>query len=250
MQGNFMKNFRVTVWYFAAFSVWAGVLMAAPKLRQGDENADVGLRIHQTEQAIFPNGVLFKGLHSGKVRIVVSVDSEGQLVDHLVVAYTNEAFVGSAVRAVKAWTYTPAKVGGRARASRADLMFVFKADLVVTVQNAEYNFLQGIFGEMYEFEPSLLRDLDQIPVPVHVVSPSIPDGAMAENEVRVVTVEFYIDQEGKVRVPSVSREQVDDRLAAVAVEAVEQWRFEPPMRRKQPVLVLAQQDFRFVSKRK
>ena len=83
-----------------------------------------------------------------------------------------------------------------------------------------------------------------------MVSPPIPDGVMKLGEERFVTVEFYIDQEGKVRVPSVSRELADDRLAAVAVAAVEQWRFEPPLRRKQPVLVLAQQVFRFVAKPK
>ena len=245
-----MKNIRVTSFYFAVIFMWASALAAAPSLMKGEENDDAGLNIIQTVSAEFPNGVLLKGLHSGKVRIVVSVDAEGRLVDHLVVAYTNEAFVASAVRAVKAWTYEPARVGGRARASRADLLFVFKADLIVTVQNADYNFLQRIFGEMYQFEPSLLRNLDHIPVPIHVVTPSIPDGALAVDEVRVVTVEFYIDQEGKVRVPSVPRDQVDDRLAAVAVDAVEQWRFEPPLRKGQPVLVLAQQDFRFVSKRK
>lgn len=180
--------------------------------------------------------------------MVVSVDAEGRLVDHLVVAYTHEAFAAAAVRAVKAWTFEPAKVRGRSHASRADLDFVFKSDLVVTVQNAEYNFLQNIFGQLYKFQPSVLRDLDHIPVPLHVVSPLVPNGALAEGEVRVITVEFYIDQEGKVRVPSVSREQVDDRLAAAAVEAVEQWRFEPPLRKGAAVLVLAQQDFRFVAK--
>lgn len=245
-----MKNIRVTVFYFAVIFMWSSVLPVVAGFPGRDENDDAGLNIIQTAPAEFPNGVLLKGLHSGKVRLVVSVDAEGRLVDHLVVAYTNEAFVASAVRAVKGWTYEPARVRGRSRASRADLLFVFKADLIVTVQSAEYNFLQGIFGDVYKFEPSLLRDLDHIPVPIHVVTPLIPDGALAKDEVRVVTVEFYIDQEGKVRVPSVPREQVDDHLAAVAVDAVEQWRFEPPMRKGQPVLVLAQQDFRFVAKHK
>jgi TonB family protein len=180
----------------------------------------------------------------------VSVDAEGRLVDHLVVAYTNKAFIASAVSAVKAWTYEPAKVRGRARASRVDLVFSFKADLVATVQSSAVNFLQDLFGERYEFRPSLLRDLDHIPTPVHVVTPTIPNGVLAEGEERVVTVEFYIDQEGKVRIPAVSREDADDRLAAVAVTAVEQWRFEPPVRKGSAVLVLAQQDFHFMAKPK
>lgn len=226
----------------SALPLWAGL--------PGHENDDAGLSIFQTESAEFPSNALIKGIHSGKVRLVVSVDAEGKLADCLVVAYTNEVFVAPAVRAVKAWTYEPARVRGHARASRADLSFNFKGDLVVTVQNAEYNYLQNIFGDIFMFQPSLLRDLDHIPVPAHVVSPSIPDGILAAGEARVVNVEFYIDQEGKVRVPSVSRDQADDRLAAEAVAAVEQWRFEPPMRKGQPVLVLAQQEFRFVNKAK
>jgi len=249
MQGNFMKNIRATAAiYFAAIFMLASVLPVMAVLPTTDPDYDAGLRINQTEPAVFPTGALLRGVHSGKVRLVVSVDTEGKLVDYLVVAYTDEIFVSSAVRALKTWTYEPAKVRGRPRASRADLAFVYKGDMVVAVQNADYSFLQGIFGQLYKFEPSVLRDLDHIPVPLHVVTPMIPEGVLAAGEVRVVTVEFYIDQEGKVRVPSVSREQVDDQLAAAAVEAVEKWRFEPPMRKGHPVLVLAQQDFRFVTK--
>ena len=241
-----MKYFRETALLWAVLILCVGV----PPARATIPDENVGLGIKQTERAIFPNGVILHGIHSGKVRIVVSVDAEGNLVDHLVVSYTNAAFARSAVEAVKAWTYEPAKVHGQPRASRVDLSFVFKSDLNVTVLNSEVSFLQDIFGETNEFQPSLLRDLDRIPTPVHVVTPVIPDGVLALGEERVVTVEFYIDQEGKVRVPAVSREKADDRLAAVAVAAVEQWRFEPPMRKKQPVLVLAQQDFRFVAKPK
>ena len=249
MQGNFMKNIRATAGiYFGAIFMLASVLPVTAGLPAADSESEAGLRINQTEPAEFPVGALHQGIHSGKVRVVVSVDAEGKLVDYLVVAYTNEIFVSSAVRALKSWTYEPAKVHGHVRASRADIAFVYKGDMVVAVQNADYNITQGMFGQIYKFEPSVLRDLDHIPVPLHVVTPLIPDGVLAAGEVRVVTVEFYIDQEGKVRVPSVSREQVDDQLAAAAVDAVEQWSFEPPMRKGQPVLVLAQQDFHFVAK--
>lgn len=246
-----MKNVRTTAVYFAIILGCASalpVMAGFPGRNDSDDNA--GLQINQTEPAEFPNTALMDGIHTGKVRLIVSVDAEGRLVDHLVVAYTNKVFVGSAVRAVKAWTYEPARVRGRARASRVDLVFAFKADLVVMVQNSAQNFMKDIFAERYEFSPSLLRDLDHIPTPVHVVSPTIPNGLLAEGEERVVTVEFYIDQEGKVRIPAVSREDADDRMAAVAVTAVEQWRFEPPVRKGAPVLVLAQQDFHFMAKPK
>ena len=251
MQGNCMKNNRITAMYFAVIIMCASALsmMAGSLAATGYVDDDVGLSINQTEPAEFPGGALMEGIHSGKVRLIVSVDAEGRLVDHLVVAYTDKAFVGSAVRAVTAWTYEPARVHGHARASRADLLFVFKADVVATVQNDTSNYLQDLFGERYEFKPSLLKDLDRIPTPVHVITPTLPNGLLADGKERVVTVEFFIDQAGKVRVPSVSREEADDRLAALAVTAVEQWQFEPPLRNGSAVLVLAKQDFRFVAKR-
>jgi len=244
-----MQKSRLTVQCLAALAV-LGSFVPASAIPRRDDNDDVGLNINQTEPAVFPNGVQLQGVHSGEVRMVVSVDAEGQLADYVVLAYTNKAFVASAIQAVKTWTYEPARVRGRPHASRVDLSFIFKSDLNVSVLNADVSFIEDRFGVKYIFKPFLLRDLDHIPTPVHVVTPAIPEGVLAPGETRVVTVEFYIDQEGRVRVPAVAREDADDRLATVAVAAVEQWRFEPPMREKQPVLVLAQQDFRFVAKPK
>ena len=249
MQGNLMHKFRVKLLCLTAIALFGAILPASAILGVED-NDDAGLSINQSVPAVFPSGLLMQGIHSGKVRLVVSVDAEGRLVDHLVVAYTNEAFVASAVRAVEGWTYEPARVRGRLHASRVELLFDFKSDLNATVLNSDSNFLQDLFGVKYVFKPSLLRDLDHIPTPVHVVTPSIPEGVLAPGTERIVTVEFYIDQEGKVRVPSVSREKAGDRLAAVAVSAVEQWLFEPPLCKGRPVLVLAQQEFRFVAKPK
>lgn len=224
------------------------VLPASAGLFTGEGPDDnVGLSVNQTEAPVFPAGLLLQGIHTGKVRLVISVDAEGRLTDKLVVAYTHKAFMNAVLEAVKTWTYEPMKVNRRPRASRVELMFIFKSDLNVIVQSGDMNVLQDLMGDQFEHKPYPLKDLDRIPTPVQVVSPPIPKGVLAAGEERVVTVEFYIDEEGKVRVPAVSREMADDPLSAVAVAAVEQWRFEPPLRRKKPVLVLAQQDFHFVA---
>ena len=74
-----------------------------------------------------------------------------------------------------------------------------------------------------------------------MVSPSVN----SDEKVHTVTVEFYIDEQGTVRMAAVPRESAGDVYAAAAVAAVEQWRFEPPLRKGEPVLVLAQQEFKF-----
>ena len=60
-------------------------------------------------------------------------------------------------------------------------------------------------------------------------------------------MDFLIDEEGRVRLPAVSRatNEANEELAAAAVTAVTQWRFEPPTAKGKPVLVRAQQDFAF-----
>jgi TonB family protein len=101
--------------------------------------------------------------------------------------------------------------------------------------------LQPGADDHYIFQSFHLRDLDHIPTPVEVVAPV----AKLEGAPRSVTVEFYIDEQGRVRMPAVDREAADDTLAAAAVAAVEKWRFEPPVRKGRPVLVFAEQPFNF-----
>jgi len=62
-----------------------------------------------------------------------------------------------------------------------------------------------------------------------------------------VSVEFYIDETGRVRMPSVDLEtnEAYEDLSATAIAAVGQWQFEPPTVKGRPVLVVAHQDFTF-----
>jgi TonB family protein len=77
----------------------------------------------------------------------------------------------------------------------------------------------------------------------------VPPATKPGNEAHDVTVEFYIDEQGRVRMAAVPREAADDIYSAAAVAAVEQWRFEPPLRKGKPVLVLVEQLFRFRPKK-
>lgn len=224
------------------------VLSAAIPGRATDANA--GIVINQTETLVYPFSMTVVGILEGEARVVISIDAEGRLNDALVVGYTNAAFADAAVGALKRWTYEPAYVDGFARASRAYVLFTFKNDMGVMVQKlpgtTDYSLFHLMAGR-YAYSVCQLRDLDRIPIPVHVVAPA-SSGAGLRGGKRTVTVEFFIDEEGKVRVPAIGRDDRDDSYAAAAVAAVEQWRFEPPLRKGRPVLVLARQDFTFVPK--
>jgi TonB family protein len=220
-----------------------GLPGAAKSLDQNPES-NVGIAIHEIGAVAYPPTMLYGGVRSGEVRIAISVDENGQLTDHLVIGYTDPGFVDTAVNAVKRWTYEPALADGRPQSARANVLFVFKDEGVIVQRlpgAIERMYVSEIMKERYVYEPCRLRDLDRIPTPVHVVSPV----ARLEGATHTVTVGFYIDETGRVRMPAVERESANDLLAVAAVTAVEQWRFEPPLRQGRPVLVYAQQDFTF-----
>ena len=239
---------RITIAMAFLPSIW----MASSRAQAGGagfnqrsfEDANVGVGIDQVGVLIYPSKMLENGVDSGEVRISISVDSTGTLTDCLLTAYTEREFADVALAAIKRWRYRPAKAGGSPTASRSDLVFEFRNSGVVVQAMAAAQLRRAYFSslnERYEYKPCQLRDLDQIPTPIHVVSPSVN----SDDNVHTVTVEFYIDEQGIVRMAAVPRESAGDLYAAAAVSAVEQWRFEPPLRKGEPVLVLAQQVFNF-----
>lgn len=215
---------------------------AGPFDRQFGKNTGIG--IEQIGVLPYPASMMVEGIYSGEVRAVISVTAEGKLSDWLVTGYTQKAFADAAAAAIQRWKYEPTMVNGHARASRADILFEFRLEgvAVMTLPSASMKHaFRQMLEERYAYAPSRLSDLDRIPTPVHVVSPV----ARIDGPPRDVSVGFYIDEEGRVRMPAVERESADDLLAAAAVAAVEQWRFEPPLRKGRPVLVYANQEFTF-----
>ena len=57
-------------------------------------------------------------------------------------------------------------------------------------------------------------------------------------------VSFFIDEQGRVRTPSVAG-TTRPEFAAAALEAVGKWTFAPPRRKGQPTRVFAVQEFSF-----
>ena len=97
------------------------------------------------------------------------------------------------------------------------------------------------------FSACTLGQLDRTPTPIKIVKPVYPGRLARSSHGGHVTVEFYIDEQGRVRLASVDRQTIEanEELAAAAVTAVEQWQFEPPLMNGRPVLTLAQQDISF-----
>lgn len=227
-----------------------GVLIALSTLtasiRSETPTADyVPCRIQQRTSIDFPARMLAEGILHGEVVLLLDVDRNGQLLDVLALAYTQKEFAQSAMRAVKEWRYTPGRVGTDTVGSTIRLNVEFEvAGVMAYVAPLVTERADPTFGERFTYMPLSVARLDRVPAAVARSGPIYPKAWIAQGKAGAVTVEFYIDEEGRVRFPSIVG-QADEYLAAAALAALKEWRFEPPRAKGQPALVRARQVFDF-----
>ncbi|HYD83175.1 MAG TPA: TonB family protein [Opitutus sp.] len=209
------------------------------------------MKVIQTFTPVYPRSLADIGIKQGETHVSIQVDEQGQLTDHLVTYYTHAAFAESATQALKKWKYEPAWLDGEARSATVDLTFIYEnqgltvvnLDPGVYVMRRSMELMPGTFG----YRVARLRELDRIPTPKKVVSPPYPVDASGSPRAAKVTVTFFIDEEGRVRLPAVSRDATEgnELFASAAITAVSQWEFEPPTANGRRALVQVRQDFNF-----
>jgi TonB family protein len=199
----------------------------------------------RTKGAVFPIKLIKNGVTNGTARIALEFDSSGRLIDSMIVAYTHREFAEEAIEVARQWRYEPALVKGQPAGLIADVNFRFEVDGVTVIERrmpslVEEPFIQGD----YVYKPCPVKYLDRIPTPRKVDSPLYPEEWRKQGIIGRVVVNFFIDESGKTRMPTVITAP-NDMLASVAASAVAGWQFEPPMRGGRPTLVRVQQIFEF-----
>jgi len=164
-----------------------------------------------------------------------------------VLGTTHPALIRPVIEALKEWTFTPARIDGTPVAVQTDLTINFSAQGVVVSRPPVIDLAQHVqrmFGYRFALWRRSSRDLDQVPTPVAPVAPKYALEAKKDGVHGTVRVHFFIDEKGMVRMPAVEGE-AHPYLSAIALNAMREWRFTPPMSRGKPVLVAAHQDFSF-----
>jgi TonB family protein len=238
------------------FSLGLGLARAAPPPEPFTGNAPI--KIIRDELPVFPVVAHAYGLRRGEARIAIAVDEKGQLRDTLVVGYTHRSFADVSLSALRQWRFEPMWVHGVPRGSVAILKFEFQTtgavvNLDMIRDEMTETYFAGTPAGATGYSVCLPRDLDRIPAPIRMVQPVYPAGLGARPHQGRVTVRFYIDEQGRVRLPRIGSEahEPNDEVAAWAladatVAAVAQWRFEPPLSNGKPTVVLVEQDFDFL----
>lgn len=213
-------------------------------------NSRVGsLRAIEKETPVYPHSLIVLGIRDGECRVAISVDKSGKLDDVLPVEYTRPEFAEATVAAIRHWTFEPARFDGVPvdAATEVDVKFAVEGTIVVSVTVSESwaaRLQQLLLSNADYYRPRSLHELDRIPVPITTSSPRYPVRLTKPGASARVSVDFYIDESGTVRLPSVDADQ-DPELAAAAIDALRRWKFEPPTCKGHPVLVRASQLFNF-----
>jgi TonB family protein len=182
-----------------------------------------------------------------RVRIAVQIDEKGRAVDWLIVAYSRRAFTDNTIDAVRRWQFEPVKIEGVPVPAQTTFDIEFKGADVVSISSVTEQLetvMRNMGIERLEYRPCPLRDLDRIPLLLNAVAPRYAIEARDQGVRGTVEVQFFIDEQGTVRMPAVLQADRLD-LAQMALEAVRQWKFEPPTHKGSPVMISAVQHFEF-----
>jgi TonB family protein len=205
------------------------------------------LRVEKFVMPEFPDYVRLSGNTKGVVTVAIGRDGEGRVTDVLVLDSTHAKLTQSTVAAVQQWKFllpaNPAPVGHEVVPI---VRFIFTSKGVSMV-SALTGSLASKDREVHENAPVVLpsfADLDSPPKPIIHPMPRFT-GALADRVAGgTVTVKFFVDETGRVRVPIVLECSVPE-LGRAALAAVEQWRFEPPRAAGRETIVLETETFSF-----
>lgn len=196
----------------------------------------------------FPAGLRVEGVTRGEVIVALSVSAEGRVTDSLVLGYTRETLADRCREVMADWRFTPAQLDGAPVPTQFSLQVSFTLEGAVISGNFLNHFFFDKFDQLGDgalsYRLHAAGEIDHQPGRVNVAAPKYAKEADRQGVRGKVRVYFYIDEQGRVRLPSV--ESVPQLyLAQQAVDAIRAWRFEPPTSAGQPVLVAASQEFEF-----
>lgn len=205
----------------------------------------VPCKISSKTRAVFPARMISNGITRGEAHLVLEIGTDGQLTDALVAAYTHREFADEVLRVLKQSRFAPGSVDGQPVISIVNLIYKFESTGIVAYQRIGLPARENDkLGTEFEYRPHGIATIDQPPSGRDQSGPIYPKKWSDEGREGKVTVNFYIDEDGRTRMP-VAVGSPDEYLAAAAIAAVKEWRFETPRHRGHPVLAHAQQDFVF-----
>jgi TonB family protein len=196
---------------------------------------------------VFPEAVRYDGFVSGYVLLAYSRTPDGEPHDILVLTSTHTRLTDAAVAAVREWRFQPTQDAAALAPRTVRLNFQAQGIVVLPfgkhmVQPLEPGLAGLAVGKSGEVPR--LQDMPQAPRALNQPMPAYPAALAGTRMPGKAAVKFYVDEEGRVRLPQVT-EATAPEFAEAALNAVSQWRYEPPRQGHRRLVVADNWQFRF-----
>jgi len=196
----------------------------------------------------FPDVARLDGFAVGYATVAVTRTPEGEPVDVLVLSATHPRMADAAVEAVRQWRFAPSHNPADHLAARTVRIGFKLSGLVVFPFGKDmHEDAATDFSALKLDEPVVvpsLQSLAQKPKALVQPMPVYPATLVSRKVAGHAAVSFYVDEEGRVRLPQVT-DATAPEFAAAALAAVTQWRYEPPQLGGRNIVASDNWEFKF-----
>jgi len=193
-----------------------------------------GITFRLYEAPRFPQSLRALGVATGYSIVVVTIDQAGAVTDAVGIEASDTAFIDAVLEVARGWIFAAAESATRPR--REVLHYRFRLSGTVSVMNHREGAGSHFADAADDFPRVRTFAWDELDAKPTRLSDGAPNTAAPHAVHGTAELSFVIDTEGRVRVPVVLGAS-DADTSLIALAAVKQWRFSPPMKDGAPVLV-------------
>lgn len=235
----------------AGLAIQAALLPA----RASNDEAIAVLNLARFQLPEYPAALRQLGVTQGNVIVAIETrrTTASPVDDFLILSSSEPRFAESVTRALGAWRFAAPKATPTSAnaANPADgptiVRFQFVSTGVVTLTVPAYAALQAKAGPDALSNRVLLptfADLDENPAPVTQPMPAYPADLRSQPIPGNAVVKFFLDADGRVRMPSVTS-ATDPAFGKAALSVLGNWRFQPPRLKGEPTVAIGTWTFNF-----
>jgi hypothetical protein len=243
-KGNTMKITRLSslmAWMLAGILIQASLMAESGSKREKNE-----LYFERFVKPWVLDSTYLNVNGEATIDVAMLFDDTGRVDDWLPIRTNDMKLVQSIQNVVGEWRIRPPHSDGVPVWSYYEFEVRFLSDGAVvslSMMEAVMSFTKTMRDNLQLVVP--FSELDGIPRPLHMEPPRMDPKLLASSSGESVIFEFFIDSGGKVRMPLVKNQHgVEEVAAAIMLDSLLKWEFEPPRRHGRAVSTRAKIPFR------
>lgn len=163
------------------------------------------------------------------IDIAVLINEEGIVDDWLPLRTNDKLLIASINNVIGEWRFKPVMRDGEPSWSYLEFQIMFRksgAIVNMSILESVIGFFHAWVDDFHLMVP--FRELDSIPKPISMEAPTLHSSIFQNNIGKTVKFEFFIDQDGNVRMPIVKESTTENQATAIILDSLLKWKFEPP----------------------